>query len=226
MLILYLDLLKLEHKVLINWQISIIHLLTIFMLSKKRSNSTSIDELSDDSIEEKSCRLCRKILSSDHFFNPKTGALFAVCDICRKRKRDKYWSIYVAVYLLSENKETMRQSLLEASYLSKPKYTSYRRNRSVSITDKAEDVSASSQFDSPEVHFSDGSFPKTSVNTSFMCDKSSFSSSIPSQGNLIVIPPQFSSFIRSNIHNPTYIRQVIGEYYWNELCLNDICKSI
>lgn len=44
------------------------------------------------SADSKNCKLCRKRLLNEHFYNPKTGLLFSVCDICRKRKRDKYWS--------------------------------------------------------------------------------------------------------------------------------------
>lgn len=114
----------------------------------------------------------------------------------------------------------MRQSLLDASYLSKPKYTSYRRNRSVSVSDKSEENSGSSIFQSPEVQYSDTNFHKTAVNTSFMNNKSLS----PTQGSLIIIPPQFTHFIRSNIHNPAHIKKVIGEHYWKELCLSDVCK--
>ena len=45
--------------------------------------------------ESKNCKLCRKRLSTNHFLNPKTGLLFSVCDICRQRKRDKYWSLCI-----------------------------------------------------------------------------------------------------------------------------------
>lgn len=118
--------------------------------------------------------------------------------------------------------------MLEASYLNKPKYTSYRRNRNVSTTDKGDEASGSSLYTSPEVQFSDSHSQKTSVSVSFIPNKSnaSFVASLPSQGSLIIIPPQFTSFIRSNINNPAYIKKVIGEHYWNELCLSDICKSM
>ena len=62
------------------------------MLSQQNDKLVNPEEESDDSSGEKSCRLCRKILSNEHFYNPKNGSLFAVCDVCRKRKRDKYWS--------------------------------------------------------------------------------------------------------------------------------------
>ena len=62
------------------------------MFSNQELSNISLEEDEDEIAGEKSCRLCRKVLPNEHFFNPKTGSLFAVCDICRKRKRDKYWS--------------------------------------------------------------------------------------------------------------------------------------
>lgn len=118
----------------------------------------------------------------------------------------------------------MRQSILDATYLSKPKYTSYRRNRTVSVLEKSEETSTSSLYNSPEIHYSDPQPKKTCANPSFMNNKSTKSLALPTQGSLIVIPPQFTRFIRSNINNPSYIKSIIGEYYWNELCLNDVCK--
>ena len=118
----------------------------------------------------------------------------------------------------------MRQSILDATYLSKPKYTSYRRSRTVSVSEKSEETSTSSLYNSPEIHYSDSQPQRTSVNTSFMNNKSKKPVALPSKGSLIVIPPQFTRFIRSNIHNPSYIKSIIGDYYWKELCLNDVCK--
>lgn len=62
------------------------------MSSKESVDMQCCKEESDTFSGEKNCRLCRKLLSNDHFVNPKSTSLFAVCDICRKRKRDKYWS--------------------------------------------------------------------------------------------------------------------------------------
>lgn len=62
------------------------------MSSKESVDMQCCKEESDTFSGEKNCRLCRKMLSNDHFVNPKSTSLFAVCDICRKRKRDKYWS--------------------------------------------------------------------------------------------------------------------------------------
>ena len=53
-------------------------------------------ELSDS----KSCKLCRKRLHNSHFYNPKSDKLFSVCDICRKRKRDKYWRTFSETRIL------------------------------------------------------------------------------------------------------------------------------
>ena len=60
--------------------------------TKYSASPHSDAQQTDGSTDSKNCKLCRKRLLNEHFYNPKTGLLFSVCDICRKRKRDKYWS--------------------------------------------------------------------------------------------------------------------------------------
>ena len=122
----------------------------------------------------------------------------------------------------------MRQSLLEASYLLKPKYTSYRRNRSSSTSDKSEETICSSPHASSETCYQDSNAHFESVTTPYnhkntQCKKAP---SLQSQGHLIIIPPHFLQFIKLHRSNPSFIRKSIGDYYWNELCLGDMCKSM
>ena len=115
----------------------------------------------------------------------------------------------------------MRQSILEATYLVKPKFTSYRRNRSVPLAEKKEENVVSTTNKTPEPQFSN--FHTARDNSSGSHDNHSVQP-VSSQGSLIIIPPQFTSFVRSNINNPAYIKKVVGEHYWNKLYLNDVCN--
>ena len=116
----------------------------------------------------------------------------------------------------------MRQSILEATYLVKPKYTSYRRNRNVLLEEKKEENVVSTTNTTSETHFSN--FHTAPANSSQIQEDHSVQH-VSSQGSLIIIPPQFTRFVRSNINNPAYIRKVVGEHYWNKLYLNDVCNN-
>ena len=71
------------------------HNFTVITMSSKFCNHRAIHTSDEPTLaDSKNCKLCRKRMSNEHFKNPKNGSLFSVCDICRKRKRDKYWSIF------------------------------------------------------------------------------------------------------------------------------------
>ena len=72
-----------------------VHNFTVTTMSSKFCNHRAIHTSDETTLaDSKNCKLCRKRMSNEHFKNPKNGSLFSVCDICRQRKRDKYWSIF------------------------------------------------------------------------------------------------------------------------------------
>lgn len=166
---------------------------------------------SDDSLEvndSKNCKLCRKKLHNSHFFNPKSGSLFSVCDICRKKKRDKYW----------RNKELLQQSTMDTRQSTRSRQYRQREplppktNESATTSPTCSDIFSS-------IPVVSGTRKTTNV-----C---SVSNSCPKEANgkLILVPPHVSNFIWTYRQNPAYIRSYLGDYYWSLLCEPNVANS-
>lgn len=180
------------------------------------NTKSGINVLSNDSPElndSKNCKLCRKRLHNSHFYNPKNGLLFSVCDICRKRKRDKYW----------RNKELLQHSTIDTRLSTRSKQYRQRRDATVLSTSKTSE-SALTSPSSPETfspssisQSSKGSLESTlSSGTAYPTSNSCTNEVI---GKLIVVPPQITNLIQTYQHDPAYVRSYIGDYYWSLLCM-------
>ncbi|KAK8824132.1 hypothetical protein WA556_003457 [Blastocystis sp. ATCC 50177/Nand II] len=173
--------------------------------TKYSASPHSDAQQTDGSADSKNCKLCRKRLLNEHFYNPKTGLLFSVCDICRKRKRDKYW----------KNKELLQQSTMNTRLSTRSKVLRTRKAAEVSpdhrIERSAESSPSSTEYYSSPTLSQGNSSVHSSVENG-MCN------TIP-HGSLIVIPPHVSAFIDENRNNPPVLRSYLGDYYWNALCL-------
>lgn len=186
-----------------------------------RRNSRSHEEATPS--DGKNCKLCRKKLSNEHFLNPKTGLLFSVCDICRKRKRDKYWSNNIVINSVIENKEILQQTAMDTRLSTRTRQAKQQEASTPVIKKKSvlEELPCSSpdlDYSSPSQNSAQPSFIPHQNSRSYVHDS-------PVQGNLIIVPPYVSSFIMSNLNNPSIIRSHIGDYYWHALCVSEPFKS-
>ena len=60
-------------------------------------------EVSGD-VKTVKCSMCRKVKTSDHFFNPNSESLFHVCDYCRYLRKTKYKSTFHIGLIITSRK--------------------------------------------------------------------------------------------------------------------------
>jgi hypothetical protein len=171
----------------------------------------------------KKCKLCRKERSNEHFYNPKAESLFAVCDICRKGKREKYWrKDFYILFLCTGNKMLLQQEAVEAKQAGKRRQTVRKDTHLSSSFQKYErgvysDPSSLDYSSSSSASTSQTASPRAySVSSKH---SSTSASSHSSQGELILITPQLHQFLLMYSNNPSYVRACIGDHYWNALCI-------
>ena len=182
----------------------------------KASGSLSSDDSSEVS-DSKNCKLCRKKLHNSHFFNPKSGSLFSVCDICRKKKRDKYWrTVWFDTWSIG-NKELLQQSTIDTRQSTRSRQYRQRESLPPKTNESATTSPTCSDLFSIPV-------PSGIRKTSNVC---SVSNGCPREadGKLILVPPHVSNFIWTYRQNPAYIRSYLGDYYWSLLCEPNVANS-